>query len=119
MFNLLENNDFVEKMKNKEFKSLDSCEIQPKSLIEIEVDDIVGCIRSDLSFVNFYEFITKGFTKKYLLEKKLDDILNSPSKNDYPTVKKLEDKYYFSDGKNRIILAILNNKKTIKVLLCD
>ena len=86
------------------------------SLEEIDSAEIIGTVNSAFIYDNFYEFYD-SFHKAYLLKEDVfDNAKINPSHGDYPTVYEISGKYFFDEGRHRIIIAQIK-KERIKVIL--
>jgi|LFRM01.1.fsa_nt_gb hypothetical protein len=89
---------------------------------EIELSNLVGSVRYDLSNVTnlyqAYERLHKGYLYK---DKRIDDwikIVNEPYNNDLPEVVEIDSGYYhFGEGKHRLITSKILGFEKIKVII--
>lgn len=87
-----------------------------RSLEEIDSAEIIGTVNSAFTYDNFYEFYD-SFHKGYLLKEGVfDKAKSNPFNEDYPTVYEINGKYFFDEGRHRIIIAQIKNIP-IKVII--
>lgn len=87
-----------------------------QSLEEIDPKEIIGTVNKSFIYDNFYEFYD-SFHKAHLLKEGVfDKAKSNPFNEDYPTVYEINGKYFFDEGRHRIIIAQIKNTP-IKVII--